>query len=296
MDKYCYISCRFRFSLSPETRHRVVWSHIENVSTIAEILHPAVREGLRWMGFTDECGIEIHHQADLRARAGIGSSSAFAVGLINALCALRDERVGAHELALRAIHLEQEILGDTVGCQDQVATAHGGLNVIRFSEDGEIQVEPVAISEERKHELASRLLLIYTGSTRLSSKVTASVVSNLEEQAPALMKMRSMVDDGRTLLESGDLDGFGRLLNEAWTFKRGLGSGVSSEEIDAIYARALAHGALGGKLLGAGGTGFMAFYVPPGRRASVSHALSAWPQVPFRFENEGAVILTDTGR
>ncbi len=296
MDKYCYISCRYHLSLSAETRHRVVWSHIETVSTIAEILHPAVRETLRWMGFTDERGIEIHHQTDLRARAGIGSSSAFAVGLINALNALRGERLSAHELALRAIELEQNVMGDKVGCQDQVAAAHGGLNVIRFHENGEIDVEPIAIPEERKQELASRILLVFTGSSRLSSEIAASVLSGMERQTPVLMKMRSMVDDGRTILESGDLDDFGRMLHEAWMFKRELGPGVSNARIDAIYESALAGGALGGKLLGAGGTGFMAFYIPPDRRTDVARALDQWPQIPIRFESEGAQLLAGLER
>ncbi len=291
IDKYCYISCRYHLALSTETRHRVVWSYVENVSTFAEILHPAVREGLRWMGFDDERGIEIHHQTDLRARAGIGSSSAFAVGLIHALSALRGERPRAQDLALRAIELEREVLKDTVGCQDQVATAYGGLNVIRFHEDGSIEVCPVEISEERKRELASRIILLYTGSSRLSSKIAASVLSSIGDRAPMLMKMRGMVDDGRAILESGDLDDFGRLLNEAWFFKRQLSAHVSNPGIDAIYASAIEHGALGGKLLGAGGTGFMAFYVPPSRREEVTRALDQWPQIPIEFENDGSQLL-----
>lgn len=288
IDKYCYLTCRYFPPGVIDTRHRVIWSHIENVSTVAEILHPAVREAMRWLGFDDERGIEIHNQTDLRARAGIGSSAAFAVGLIHALRALRGERPGKHELALQAIELEQDVMKENVGSQDQVAVAHGGLNVIHFHQSGEIEVEPVRIAPERRSELASRLLLLYTGSSRLGSEVAASVISNLEKRSSSLMKLHGMVQDARSVLEGdGDLDDFGRLLHEAWTFKRELSSSVSTSTIDSIYELARRNGALGGKLLGAGGTGFMVFYVPPVRRAIVEEALSRWRQVPFDFDGEG---------
>jgi D-glycero-alpha-D-manno-heptose-7-phosphate kinase len=291
IDKYCYIFCRYHTPFSSESRHRVVWSHIENVSTIAEILHPAVREALRWLGFDDERGVEIHHQADLRARAGIGSSSSFAVGLISALSALRGERLEQRELALRAIELEQDVLGDKVGSQDQVAAAHGGLNVIRFHRSGEIDVEPVDISEARRRELASRLLLVYTGSSRLSSRIAASVLSNMSQRKPVLTRLHAMVEEGRKLLVDGDLDEFGHLLNESWMLKRELGAGVSNAEIDSIYESAVKNGALGGKLLGAGGTGFMVFYVPYGERKRVEAALDRFSQVPIGFETDGTRLL-----
>lgn len=291
IDRYCYISARFHNSLSPESRHRIVWSHIENVSTIDEILHPAVREALRWLSFGNDRGIEIHHQTDLRARAGIGSSSAFAVGLLHALYALQGRRLGQFELALKAIEFEQVVMGDKVGSQDQTAAACGGLNVIRFHQSGEIELEPLAISEERRREIASRLLLVYTGSSRLSSKLAASVISNLSDRASILAKMQAMVDVGRDILESGDLDDFGRLLNESWVLKQQLSAGVSTPEIDRLYEIALKHGALGGKLLGAGGTGFMVFYVPEDRRARLREALARCPQVPFEFETQGTRLL-----
>ncbi len=246
---------------------------------------------MRWLDFGDEQGLEIHHQTDLRARAGVGSSSAFAVGLIHALTALRGERLGKHELALRAIELERDVMGDEGGCQDQVAAAHGGLNVIRFRQDGEIEVEPLAISEQRRQELASRLLLVYTGSSRLSSKIAGSVVAHLDEHSDVLSKMHGMVDTGREILESGDLDDFGHLLNHAWVYKRELSSAISTPEIDTIYETALKAGAIGGKLLGAGGTGFMVFFVPPERRDRVSAAIGSLPKVPFGFDNDGTQIL-----
>jgi D-glycero-alpha-D-manno-heptose-7-phosphate kinase len=295
IDKYCYISCRFHTPFSADTRHRIVWSHIENVSTIAEILHPAVREALRWLGFDDEQGVEIHHQADLRARAGIGSSSSFAVGLINALTALRGERLEQSELALKAIELEQDVLGDNVGSQDQVAAAHGGLNVIRFHRNGEIEVEPVEISDARRRELASRLLLVYTGSSRLSSKIAAAVLRGMGDHGAALRRLHAMVDEGRKALVDGDLDDFGHLLNESWMLKRELGSGVSNPEIDSIYESAVKHGALGGKLLGAGGTGFMVFYVPHGDRKRVEEVLDRFARVPVGFESDGTQLLLGPG-
>ncbi len=291
IDKHCYISCRFHRGFSPEQRHRIVWSHIETVSTVAEILHPAVREAMRCLGFTDEQGLEIHHQTDLRARAGIGSSSAFAVGLIHALTALRGEHLSKHDLALRAIELEKDVMGDEGECQDQIAAAHGGLNVIHFRPGGEIEIEPIAISEERRRELASRLVLIYTGSSRLSSSIAKSVVANLDEHSDVLFKMREMVDTGQKILESGDLDDFGRLLNHAWICKRRLSSEISNPESDAIYEAAMKNGALGGKLLGAGGTGFMVFYVPHEHRTQLLGALNGMPHVPFGFDQNGTQLL-----
>jgi D-glycero-alpha-D-manno-heptose-7-phosphate kinase len=291
IDKYCYISCRRHVPFSAEQLHRVVWSHIENVSTVAEILHPAVREALPWLGFGDDTPLEIHHQTDLRARAGIGSSSAFAVGLIHALMALGGQRPSRHELALKAIELEREVMGDRVGCQDQTAAAHGGLNVIHFRQTGAIDVEPIALSDGRAEALTSRLLLLYTGSSRLGPRIAESVLSNLSRQSSVLMKMRDMVDTGRSILEDGDLDDFGRLLDEAWVSKRELASQISTPSIDAVYETALKAGALGGKLLGAGGTGFMVFYVPPDRRTAVSRALEGMPQVPFGIDTGGTRLL-----
>jgi D-glycero-alpha-D-manno-heptose-7-phosphate kinase len=182
-------------------------------------------------------------------------------------------------------------MGDQVGCQDQVAVACGGLNVIHFRRSGAIEVERIAISQERRRELASRLLLVYTGSSRLSSKLAASIVSNLSDRASELAKMYEMVEVGRRILERGPLDDFGRLLNDGWVLKRQLSAGVSNPEIDSIYETALEHGALGGKLLGAGGTGFMVFYVPPDRLTDVERALSRCPQVPFGFDDEGTQLL-----
>lgn len=291
IDKYCYISCRY---LPPffNIRHRIVWSHIETVTTISEILHPGVRAGLRYLGFDDSAGLEIHHQGDLPARAGMGSSSSFVVGLIKGLTALRGQMISKHELALRAIELEQSELKENVGSQDQVAAAYGGFNVIRLLKGGDIRVEPVTIPSSRLDELQSRLLLFYTGASRLASEVAADVVSNLQDKREHLREMRAMVDRAVLVLDkSGGMDEFGRMLDETWKLKRELSAAVSSAAVDETYQTAIENGALGGKLLGAGSTGFMVFYVPPEKQGQVKRALSHCLHVPFKFESEGSTLI-----
>jgi D-glycero-alpha-D-manno-heptose-7-phosphate kinase len=292
IDKYCYISCRV---LPPffDMKHRIVWSHIETVSTISEILHPAVRAGLRHMGFTDSVGIELHHQGDLPARAGMGSSSAFVVGMVAALKSLRGESFEPRELAEQAIELEQNVLKENVGSQDQIACAYGGFNRIDFMSDGDFRVSPVSAPPGRLDALASRLLLIYTGRTRLATEIAGSVVDGLLQRPELLRQMRDSVDDGCRILEgTGDLDEFGALLHEAWMRKREISAVISNEQIDEIYERALENGALGGKLLGAGSTGFMVFYIPDGARSAVERALRAFVQVPVRFSSHGCELLS----
>ena len=291
IDKYCYISCRV---LPPffDIKFRIVWSHIETVSTIPEILHPAVREGLRFLGMNGDIGLEMHHQGDLPARAGMGSSSSFAVGLIKALTALNGQIIGKHELALKAIELEQSVLKENVGSQDQVAAAYGGFNIIRFFLNGEIRVEPVTLSPARIAELESRLMLFYTGTSRLASEVAGDVIANLEKKQSVLRQMRSMVDESLSIFNGqGSLDDFGKLLHESWMLKRGLSSAVSNPTIDKIYTTAIEHGAIGGKLLGAGSSGFMVFYVPSENQQSVKDALPGYLHVPFKFEDEGSSII-----
>jgi D-glycero-alpha-D-manno-heptose-7-phosphate kinase len=291
IDKYCYLSCRY---LPPffNTRHRIVWSHIETVNSISEILHPAVREGLRFLGFDDSVGIEIHHQGDLPARSGMGSSSAFAAGLIKALMALQGQMISKHDLALKAIALEQEVLQDIVGSQDQVAVAYGGFNVIHFQPNGDIQVEPVTVPQSRLAELESRLMLCYTGMSRFSSEVASKVVANLDAKQVVLRQMRQMVDTALKILNGQeDLDAFGSLLHQAWMLKRELSQVITNSRIDEIYETAMSHGALGGKLLGAGSAGFMVFYVLPEKQAAVQQALSQLLWVPFAFDREGSTII-----
>lgn len=291
IDKFCYISCRY---LPPffDIRHRVVWSHIETVQSIAEILHPAVREGLRQLGFDDSRGIEIHHQADLPARSGTGSSSSFAVGLIKALTALKGGEIAGMDLARAAIELERNRLKETVGAQDQTAAAFGGLNIIQFRQGGEIEVMRVRVSAERSAALKQNLMLIFTGSTRLGATIAQGIVRNLANRADELHTMRRLVDRACAILENGDsLDDFGTLLDETWTLKRALSEQVSNARIDSVYRRAREAGALGGKLLGSGGAGFMLFYVPPARRAAVRAALEEYVEVPFDFDDRAGTII-----
>lgn len=295
INKYCYLTVRYLPVFFP-TVHRVVWSHIEAVSTIGEILHPAVREGLRMLSFDNSRGVEIHHQGDLPARSGMGSSSAFAVGLIHGLRLLRGEQVSAAHLYREAITLEQERLHENVGSQDQVATACGGFNHIRFHPDDSIEVEPVGLPPERSAELNSRLMLYFTGTSRLSSEIAGDVVQNIPSRDRHLRRLAGMVDQGLDILRHGDLEDFGQLLDEAWQVKKELSSGVSSPAVDEIYERARAAGAIGGKLLGAGGSGFMVFYVPPGHQESVRAALSNLLHVPFEFETDGSVAMDDAVR
>ncbi|MEZ5666633.1 MAG: kinase [Alphaproteobacteria bacterium] len=294
IDKYCYISCRF---LPPffGVRHRVVWKHIEQVNSISEILHPAVREGLRHFGFDDDTGLEIQYQGDLPARSGMGSSSSFAVGLINALLTLRGQRLTQRELAAKAIELEQHVMGDPVGSQDQMAAAIGGLNVFRFNTDGTIDIEPVILSAERQRAIEQRLLLFYTGVSRLGGQVAKDVIDNLSAKQAVVRKMMAMVEIGRDLLVTGSLDDFGRLLDETWHLKRSLSRQVSTSLVDDIYETARAAGAVGGKLLGAGNSGFMLFDAPPSARQSICHALRHFLQVPFRLEASGTSIIHDAG-
>jgi len=293
IDKYCYLSCRF---LPPffNIKHRIVWSHVETVSSISEILHPVVREGLPFLGFDDSVGLEIHHQGDLPARAGIGSSSSFVVGLIKALTALQGMSIRKHELALRAIELEQNVMKENVGSQDQVAAAYGGFNVIHFLPSGDIEVKPVDIPASRLLDLQSHLLLFYTGTSRLGPEVAKGIIEKLGSKQAELDEIRRMVDRGLSILSgNGCMDSFGRLLHEGWALKRELSPAVTSQAVDKIYKIAMEHGALGGKLLGAGSAGFMVFYVPLEKQKHVIDALSGYLHVPFKFENEGSSLIYD---
>jgi D-glycero-alpha-D-manno-heptose-7-phosphate kinase len=289
IDKYCWISVRY---LPPffGVKHRVVWSHIETVQSISEILHPCVRAALVSLGFDDTRGLEIRHTGDLPARAGMGSSSSFAVGLYRALLTLQGHDCGAMVLAGMAIHLEQNVMGEHVGCQDQVAAAHGGFNLIEFGTDGAIRIAPVKAQGRTLTELNKRLMLFYTGTTRIASNVAKSVIEHMDKRQDALYKMWRLVEEGAAALTAGDLDKFGVLLNQNWLLKRELSPLVSNEQIDGIYQRAIDAGALGGKLLGAGAGGFMIFYVPMGKQETVKAELSDLLYVPFKFEREGCTI------
>lgn len=290
IDKYCLISCR-KYPPFFNVKYRVVWSHIEHANTISEILHPAVRAALGQLGFEGGDGLEILHQGDLPARAGMGSSSTFAVGLIKALLALKGIEIDTHTLALKGIELEQKLLKDTVGSQDQVAAAYGGLNIIRFNTDGSIQVEPLALAAQTRQALAAHLMLFFTGTSRLASEVARTVVNSLQQKQESVRAMRQQVDEAAEALRRANLNRFGEMLHETWMLKRGISQSVSNTHIDELYQTARQAGAVGGKLLGAGSSGFMLFFVPPERQEAVRQALRHYLHVPFDLDETGCTII-----
>lgn len=289
IDKYCYLTCRY---LPPffEHRFRIVYSHIENCQTVDEIAHPSVRALVQHLSI--DRGLEIHHDGDLPARSGMGSSSAFTVGLLHALQALKGQILTKPQLAKESIYIEQEVLRETVGSQDQVSAAYGGLNHITFPLDGEISVRPMTLSRERIEELNSHLMLFYTGLKRTASNIAESYVNNLDSRKRQLRLMKDLVDEGIGILNSSqDIIRFGELLRETWQAKRSLSHKVSNARVDEVYEQSLSAGAIGGKLTGAGGGGFLLLFVPPGRKEKVREKLSKLIHVPFKFETSGSQII-----
>ncbi len=293
INKYCHITCRY---LPPffENRYRVVWYKIEDCEKISQITHPSVREGLRYLNVNRS--VEIHHIGDLPGRSGVGSSSAFTVGLLNGLHALAGCYTSPKKLTEEAIHIEQDILKETVGSQDQACAAHGGLNRIEFSRNGEIAVRPMITSSERVRELESQLLLFYTGIVRTASGIAKSFVPKIETNL-TLYRIREYVDQGCEILNNEkDLVKFGELLHKAWLTKREISDKISNSTVDAIYSKAKAAGAIGGKLLGAGAGGFLLLFVTPEKQAKVRKALNHLLEVPFSFESHGSqVVYLDHG-
>lgn len=286
-DKYCYVTVRH---LPPffEYHTELSYSKIERVVDIEDIRHPAVREAMKYLDVKD---LRITYEADLPARSGLGTSSSFAVGMLNAFYALQGKYADKRGLADDAIYLERILLKEAGGIQDQIAAAFGGLNRIDFSADG-YTVRPVIISPGRKELLNKNLMLFFTGFSRFSADIQAKTKSCLSEKKSQLLEMYQLVSEAEKILVSkGNLDEFGRLLDYTWKLKRGITNKVSTEAIDTAYTRAVAAGALGGKLLGAGGGGFLLFYVEADRQAEVLEAMKDLLYVPFRFENEGTRVI-----
>ena len=294
INKYCYISARY---LPPFFDHnfRVVYSRIENCRTIDEIEHPAVRECLRYLNL--EQGLEIHHDGDLPARSGLGSSSSFVVGLLHALHALKGTIPTKEQLAQEAIYMEQTRLQETVGSQDQVLAAHGGCHRVEFLPNDEIRVTPLTLHRDRLEELNAHLMLFFTGIKRTATSIAQSYVHDVASVERQLRMMSGMVEEGfQILARGGDLAAFGRLLHEGWRAKRSLSAHVSNPVVDDIYQEALGAGALGGKLIGAGGGGFMLLFARPTDHARIKERLQNLVHVPFRFEHGGSrVIFFDPG-
>ncbi|ABK43138.1 GHMP kinase [Magnetococcus marinus MC-1] len=290
INKYCYISIR---ELPPffEHKYRIAYSRLEHVREIDEIQHPVVREGLR--KYAMQHGLEIHHDADLPARSGLGSSSSFAAGFLKALHAFEGRMITKLELAKEAIDLEQNLIGENVGSQDQILATYGGLNKVEFLQNGSFNVIPVILPRARIAAFEQSLLLVFTGLTRIASDVAKQKIANLHKRSTQLHSMRAMVDEGLSILNDSKqpIDRLGTLLHENWQLKRTLSDVVSNPHIDEIYAEAMAAGATGGKLMGAGSGGFMVFVVKPERREQVKKRLHKLIHVNCAIDNDGSQVI-----
>ena len=286
-DKYCYVNIRHlpRFF---DYRTHLTYSKTECVNSVDEIQHPLIREAMRLLDIRE---IRLMYDADLPARTGLGTSSSFAVGLLNAFYALKGKRVDSKRLADEAIYLERVLCKEAGGIQDQIAAAYGGLNRIDMDRNG-YRVSPVVLSKQRKNELNESLMLFFTGFTRFSSDIQQKTEAGMDEKIAQLLEMKQLVDDAESILISKvDLREFGRLMDYSWKLKRGLSDGISTGAIDDVYAAAMKAGACGGKLLGAGGGGFLLFFVEKERQAAVREALRDLLYVPFQFETGGPQVV-----
>jgi D-glycero-alpha-D-manno-heptose-7-phosphate kinase len=288
-NKYCYISVRH---LPPffEHRFRVVYSVTETCQAAEQIRHPAVRGALQHLGI--ETGLEIHHDGDLPARSGLGSSSSFVVGLLHALRSLQGVMSSKRDLAAGAIHVEQKILKENVGDQDQVMAAHGGLNLLRFDRNGEVTVRPLTLPAQRVLELNSHLMLFFTGVARTSTDIAGRYAHDLKSKTAQLSAYGPMVEEAQRILLSKDsLDEFGTMMHEAWMLKRSINDCISTSAIDEIYEAARDAGALGGKIIGAGGGGFLLLFARPEVQPQIRSRLKGLLEVPFEFEHHGSQII-----
>ena len=287
-DKYCYVTVRHlpRFF---EYTNEIVYSKLERVRDVDSIQHPAVREAMKYLHIHE---IRLNYEADLPARSGLGTSSSFAVGMLNAFYALKGKYADKRKLADEAIYLERVLCDEAGGWQDQIAASFGGFNRINFNRDGSYEVLPVIISPDRKRLLDDHLMMFFTGFTHFSSEIQREN-EKYEDKIEEKLKMLSLVDEAEDILTNNDknLDDFGLLLDETWKLKRQTGHVITTEEIDEFYERGKKAGALGGKLLGAGGGGFLIFYVPLEKQEEVRDALKELLYVPFHFENEGTRVL-----
>ena len=287
-DKYCYVNVRHMPPFHPYISE-LVHNRFERVNNIDEIEHPLIRECMRMHDIHE---IRLTYEGDLPARTGLGTSSTFAVGMLNAFCALKGKMMSKRQLAQEAIHVERDVLREHGGWQDQVAASYGGLNRIDFK-DGDFSVNPIVISPERKNELNQNLLLFYTGIQRFSSEIQANTFATSVDKVQLLKDILGLVDEAEDVLcnPTRSLNEFGKLLDATWKFKRGTGAKVSNGSIDELYAIGIKAGALGGKLLGAGGGGFLLFYCEKEKQAELLKAMERLMVVPFCFENEGTHIL-----
>ena len=287
-DKYCYVNVRHlpRFF---DWANELTYSKIEKTSSIEEINHPAIRNAMKMLDMKE---IRLIYEADLPAKSGLGTSSSFAVGMLNAFYALKGEYADPKRLADEAIRLERDLCNEAGGWQDQIAAAYGGLNRIDFDEDG-YRVNPIIMAPGKKKELNSSLVLFFTGFTRFSSSIQSMGNAGGKKTVAVLGEMYSLVDEAQQILtnKDSDMDEFGRLLDYSWKLKKGTNKAISTDTIDTLYERGIKAGALGGKLLGAGGGGFLLFYVQPEKRDSLVKALDDLLYVPFEFVNNGSRVI-----
>jgi len=290
INKYCYLSVR-RLPPFFEHKHRIVYSKIELPNHVDDIEHPSVRAVLQehWA----ECGLEVHHQGDLPARSGLGSSSSFTVGLLNALRALKGKMSGPEWLANEAIRIEQEVIGESVGSQDQVWAAYGGTNIIKFEVNGKINVQPLIVSKSQVKNLNDHLLLFFTGFSRYAVEIESEKIARLSELDGYLSKLHDMVDSAAQIIQgrSGEVLDLGYMLHESWGIKKQLSGGVTTDAIDDIYREGISAGALGGKLLGAGGGGFMLFFAPPEKHENIRARLNKLIKVDIDVGSCGSKIV-----
>jgi D-glycero-alpha-D-manno-heptose-7-phosphate kinase len=290
INKYCYLTVR---KLPPffDYKHRIRYYKNEEVGSLEEIEHPSVREISKFLNISD--GIEVVHSADVPAQSGLGTSSTFSVGLLNALHALQNYMPTKRELALNAINIEQNIIGESVGSQDQVAASFGGFNKIEFSQDRVFDVAPIILSEDRLLDLQSKLLLCFTGFARSASSIASKQIEQTKNKYTELQSMTEIAHEAMNVLSNqrSQMDDFGKLLGKSWAIKKSLTSAISNGHIDDIYQAGINAGAIGGKLLGAGSGGFMLFYAPETCHNKIKETLNSKLFVPFRFESTGSKII-----
>jgi D-glycero-alpha-D-manno-heptose-7-phosphate kinase len=290
INKYCYITCR---ELPPffEHKHHIVYSHTEDISELDDIRHPSVRETFKYLNIQN--GLSIHHDGDIPARSGMGSSSAFTVGLLNTLYAVDGKIVSKRELMKEAIYIEQELIKENVGSQDQAFAAYGGFNLIEFLKSGDIDVKPIIMPIERLNNFQAKFMLFFSGISRIASEVAGEQIKNTAKNTKNLSKMIEVTEEAYKVLTNGQSDfrHFGELLHETWLLKKTLSTQVSTSMIDKMYDTAMKNGAVGGKLLGAGGGGFMLLYAEPESQGQIKEALKDYLHIPFQFDFSGSKII-----
>ena len=287
IDKYVYLTIRQLPSYS-NPQYRIVWSKVETVNQIKNIKHNVVREMLNIFKFKK--GMEIHYQGDLPARSGMGSSSSFVVGLMNSFYNLKNKKISRKELAQKSIYFEQQTLEEVVGLQDQISATYGGFNKVEINKKGIFKIKKLNINNQIK-EFNKNLVLVFTGINRTANEIAGQYVNNLMDKEREMKEISSQVQEGESLLLKNKFDDFGRLLHEGWKLKKSLGKIITNKKIDELYKFSLNNGALGGKILGAGGGGFMLLYIPKNKRKTFKEKFKNTKVIPFKFSEGGSEIM-----